>query len=133
MEYDTKMHLPQQIENMLSAIGAGDERLLAISLDNIKDLVGNSEFSKDLDEYEQKWKSRTKSIQEQALQMLQTHDNEKTFDDAVNTINKTLNDLNEVYGNYIKAIKTYVLEFTRQQDQIVQQQSKEETDNFTEI
>ena len=133
MEYDTKMHLPQQIENMLSAIGAGDERLLAISLDNIKDLVGNSEFSKDLDEYEQKWKSRTKSIQEQALQMLQTHDNEITFDDAVNTINKTLNDLNEVYGNYIKAIKTYVLEFTRQQDQIVQQQSKEETDNFTEI
>jgi len=109
MSYDIKVHLPKQVDLFLDAIVQGNENVLHTTLSNIKDIVVDETFHKDLDDYEKQLDDKIKSIEKKALETIKADSKAKTLDDVINTVNVAVKDVNTEYNEYIKTLKAYIL------------------------
>jgi flagellar hook-basal body complex protein FliE len=113
MEYDVKMHLPNQIEQFLNGLTSGDERVINITIGNIKELVDDDGFGKKLDNYQKSLDTQLKDIDKNCLQMIKNNAEVKTLDDAVVIINKAKVEAVEVYNEFLAIVKSFILGYIK--------------------
>lgn len=113
MEYDVKMHLPNQIEQFLNGLTSGDERVINITIGNIKELVDDDGFGKKLDNYQKSLDTQLKDIDKNCLQMIKNNAEVKTLDDAVVIINKAKVEAVEIYNEFLAIVKSFILGYIK--------------------
>ena len=113
MEYDVKMHLPNQIEQFLNGLVSGDERVINITIGNIKELVDDDGFSKKIDSYQKSLENQLKDIEIKSLNHIRNTVEVKTLDDAVVILNEAKVDATEIYNEFLGIMKSFILGYIK--------------------
>ena len=119
--YDMNVHIPQQMENYLQAYAGADIPTLVRSLENIKDVVGNPEFQKDLYQYEKQKKKTIDDKLNNTVKKVKEAVEGKNVEDTLFTISSILEGLNTeldmVEQQYWEHIRGYLLNWFRNHEQ----------------
>lgn len=124
MKYDMKIHLPQQMENMMQAFASGDAAALERTKENIKEIIIDETFQKDIAEYEKKREETIEDIQTEAfnnaLECVANAQEQKNLGAMLDGINEMFKGINEeistVDGKFWDNIKTYITGWVSQLD-----------------
>lgn len=117
-EYDFKMHIPQQIENLLQAYASGDPAALERVKNNVEVIVNDEVFKKDLKDFDSERASQLDNIERTALEGLKTISNAKNVPIAEQNLleikNKYMVDLNTVESEYWENVKEYIVGYVKE-------------------
>ena len=116
MKYNTYAHLPSQIETFLNAYNQGNPEILERTYSNIKDVIQDKTFHKDIDEYKNKLEQEIKQLEKNTLETIQNASKTKTIDDIIQTLNQAENKLQSLNNSYLETIKSYIVGWTSQLD-----------------
>ena len=118
MKYELMAHLPQQLENLYNAFAQGDAELLDRVLNNIKDIVKDETFQKDLKDYDKERNEQFEKLQKKALDGIKALTDAKNINDVYIDINEIQKDftgaLNSMEGEYWDKVKEYISEWANQ-------------------
>ena len=106
--YDLVAHLPGQVEHFFNGYASNDLGLIERSFSNIKDIIQNTKFHKDLIDYELKLRENIRGIEKTALDALQNGSKVVSLDDAIQVMNQAATQSTMVNNEYLETIKTYV-------------------------
>ena len=118
MKYDMNAHLPQQVENLLNGFAQGDAALLERIKTNIKDIVQDKTFLKDMDDYDKRKLEKITELMNKAKDaiktMVETKNPDELFVDAQGILNDLTTALGTIEGEYWDTIKSYVIGWMKQ-------------------
>ena len=118
MKYELMAHLPQQLENLYNAFAQGDAELLDRVLDNIKDIVKDEAFQKDLKDYDKERNEQFETLQKKALEGIKALTDAKNINEVYIDINEIQKDftgaLNSMEGEYWDKVKEYISAWANQ-------------------
>lgn len=111
-------HLPQQLENFYNAFAQGDPELLDRVLSNIKNVVKDDTFQKDLKDYDRERNEQFEKLQKKALDGIKALADAKNINDVYIDIGEIQKDftstLNSMEGEYWDKVKEYISEWANQ-------------------
>lgn len=111
-------HLPQQVENLLNGFAQGDAALLERIKTNIKDIVQDKTFLKDMDDYDKRKLEKITELMNKAKDaiktMVETKNPDELFVDAQGILNDLTTALGTIEGEYWDTIKSYVIGWMKQ-------------------
>ena len=112
MKYDISTHLPSQIEGIMIAFQKADIPLLERSLNNIKNLVKDDKFHKDIKDYQDKRVNKIEELTNKAFDAAKTINDAKSFSELYIDIEEIKNDLitaiETIEQDYWDHIKEYI-------------------------
>lgn len=106
MVYDVDMHIPGQVDFLLMSYDNKNFAGINSSLETLVDLVKDDGFKSDIKNYETEYNNKIKAIEDDSLKLLKQV---KSLDDAVSIINDSHGRMNDLYNDYHKIIKSYVI------------------------
>lgn len=113
MEYDIKVHLPQQIENLLQAYASGDIETLTRVKDNLLDIIEEKTFQKDLKALDEEKIKHIDTIKKKAMDAVKLLSEVKTLDEIFVDVEEIRNDLvlglNNAETEYWEGLKDYII------------------------
>lgn len=109
MSYDMSVHIPTQMEFLLNALVKGDERVIDITIGNIKNILNDDNFTKDLDDYKTKFDKTLAGIEKNALERVKNGSDIKTLDDIVYLLNQVETQRITAYNDFINNVKTFII------------------------
>lgn len=116
--YDIKMHLPQQIENMLAAETEGKFDKFEMAIYNIKEMSKDNGVIQDLNDYEKEREENIGDEDKKALEQHKTSLDGKTYEEMLNHLQEIevqrQEDINKILLEYMGTVKTYVLGYMPQ-------------------
>jgi hypothetical protein len=113
MGYDTDMHIPGQVDFLLLCYDNKNIEGIGQSLETLLELVKDSGFKADIKGYESDYNLKIKSIEDAAIKKIQSV---KRLEDVVRIIDESHMDVNELYNDYLKIIKNYVIGYFKNID-----------------
>ena len=120
MEYNTEIHMPQQIENLLQAYASGDVEALTRIKDNLMDIINDNTFKNDLKAFESDKAKSIDNIKKKALDAIKTLSEAKNIDSVFIDYEEIKADLikalNETEQEYWESLKDYVIGWTQQME-----------------
>jgi len=124
MKYDVSTHLPSQIEGLMIAFQKADIPLLERSLNNIKNLVKDDKFHKDIKDYQDKRMKKIEELSSKAFEAAKTINDAKNFSELYIDVEEIKNDLitsietiEQDYWDHIKEyITLYINEETKEDE-----------------
>jgi len=114
--YNTEIHIPQQIEMLLSSVTEGNYPQFCDAVDNLKELMKERGFKTDIDSYIQTKKRKIDLENDNAMKIWkQTINGEKDFDAKWMLINdaetKRAEKVKTILVEHMGIMKTYVLAY----------------------
>jgi len=117
MKYDLKIHIPQQIENLLTAENEGNLALFERSIENLVEQIDEPGFKMDLKEYNDTKNKGIEDIKkdfmEIAAEAIKTGEYEKFISMLDNAQQALSTDTLEVVKEYMNQVKTYVFSYVK--------------------
>ena len=114
MEYDTKVHIAQQVENFMNSFAAGDINALNRTLSNLEELIKDNGFKEKINAANDTKTKEVKDILTKAKDGIKEITSSDDTDTLFIDIDEIRNDLNKVLGeletDYWTSIRKYVLE-----------------------
>lgn len=116
--YDIRVHVPQRIETLLEAYNNADIDLFESTVKDIKEMVTDQDFNKDVDDYENE-KTVTitnakKTCKEKFLEIYQQNDDEDLFLENISQQEETLlENINQAISDYMLVTKTYIINYIK--------------------
>ncbi len=114
--YNTEIHIPQQIEILLSSVTEGNYPMFCDAVDNLKELIKDNGFKTDIDSYITTKKQKITIENDNAMEIWKTTINgNKDFDTIWMIINDTetkrAEKIKTILAEHMGVIKTYVLAY----------------------
>lgn len=114
--YNTEIHLPQQIELLLSSVTEGNYPQFCDAVNNLKELVKEDGFKADIDDYIKTKEKKIDRENDWALNIWkETINSKKDFDVIWMTINDTetkrADKVKTILAEHMGVVKTYVLAY----------------------
>jgi len=114
--YNTEIHIPQQIEMLLSSVTEGNYPQFCDAVDTLKELMKEHGFKTDIDSYIQTKKQKIDLENDNAMKIWkQTINGEKDFDAKWMLINdaetKRAEKVKTILVEHMGIMKTYVLAY----------------------
>lgn len=114
--YNLNIHIPQQIENMLSAVDSGNYPQFCNAIDNLKEMIKEDGFKNDIDDYIKKKDERIDKENGVAMGIWKQMVNGK---DDFNAVWMTINDsetkraekVQTILAEHMGVVKTYILAY----------------------
>ena len=112
MKYDIGMHIPTQVEGLMIAFQKADVLAMERSLDNLKNLVKDKKFLKDLNDYQKKKIEQINQLTVKALDAAKTIVGAKSFNEIYIDVQEMGKDLTMamdiIEKDYWNHIKDYI-------------------------
>ena len=106
MGYDIDMHIPGQVDFFLQSFNNKNLDGIGQSLDTLMELVKDNGFKNDIKNYEINLELKKKKIQEETIKKIHSI---KTLDEAIIILHNYEEDYNNIYNDYWKIIKSYII------------------------
>ena len=112
MKYDVSGHTPSRIETLLAGYEKADVELMERSLENLKNIIKDKKFIKDIEHYDTERHTKIMDIQKKAInaarELLKKDDGSTIFIDIEEIKQDMMRLLEESEKGYWNAIKDYV-------------------------
>jgi hypothetical protein len=128
MKYDIGMHIPTQVEALMVAFSKADVPAMERSLDNLKNLVKDKKFLKDLDDYNKKRFSQLDALNKKADDAVKTILSTKKFNELYVDVQEMAKDLtlamDDIVKDYWNHIKDYITLYLYEEPKDVDEDDK---------
>jgi len=115
LKYEIVAHLPTQIEYFLQILNqGGNEKQIEASINTIKDIINDSEFSKTLDNYKKTLDTQIKQKEDGAIQKIKNNTN--TLNEIIQIVNDAVMDITLVGEEYLNNVRSFILRYTKSLD-----------------
>jgi hypothetical protein len=135
MKYDVGMHIPTQVEALMIAYQKTpvDVPAMERALDNLKNLIKDKKFTKDLDDYSKKRLNQITELTGKALDAAKTIAGAKSFNEIYIDVQEIGKDLtmamDSIEKDYWNHIKDYITLYLHEEPREVEKEVDEELDN----
>lgn len=135
MKYDISMHIPTQVEALLVAYQKNPVDIMGMerALDNIKNLVKDSKFHKDIGDYQKKRLEGLEQLAKKAFDAAKTIQKAKNFNELYIDVQEIGKDLtmamDSIEKDYWNHIKDYITLYLNKSEQGVDDKVEEDVDD----